>query len=92
MEQDFTLHPLLDGLLIRDVLEVLVKVAELVNIGQLVAVPLGVIIEDDFPTQLVDPQLRVDGHRVLIPGVEGDIVKDFFLNFGDEIYECFHGR
>ena len=87
MHQDFILDPLLDGLLVGDMAQVLVQTAELVNADTGIARLLGIVIKDDFTLDLVNPDVRAHVILILVPGIKSDLLEDLVFHILDEVYQ-----
>ena len=70
MHQHFAFNPLLDGLLVRHLIEVVVQIAELVDGKAGIAGRPGRKVEGNFAFQLVNPDGRKKAELILMPGVE----------------------
>jgi hypothetical protein len=92
VHQHFTLDPLLDGLLVRYLIEVLVQIAELVEGKASIPGRLGWKVEGHFAFQLVNPDGGKKAELILMPSIEQQLFEDLVLDVFDEIYERKHNQ
>ena len=90
MHQDFSLNPVLDGLHIRHILEILVKFTEAADTDTLVVGFVRNIIADYLAAELMNPDVGSVTHVVLLLCVSSDEIENPVLHFFNKSDQCFH--
>ena len=81
MHQDFSLNPVLDGLHIRHILEILIQFTEAADTYTLVIGLSGNIIADHLSAELMHPDVGSVTHVVLLLCVSSDEIENPVLHF-----------